>query len=152
MPGTWESMTALLRSHMSRAILNACERRESLAGVRLPTKSVSRLLRTLTRPSQAIQLGCFNPSSGPTLSSVSSPWPCVNIGADIAIHVRATNLTKCQGGNILAERVGFEPTSRLLVNTLSKRAPSATRTPLRGFAPRAPGSHAPRPRRKFAAA
>ena len=37
----------------------------------------------------------------------------------------------------LAERVGFEPTSRLLVNTLSKRAPSATRTPLRGFAPRA---------------
>ena len=35
----------------------------------------------------------------------------------------------------LAERVGFEPTSRLLVNTLSKRAPSATRTPLRDFAP-----------------
>ena len=31
----------------------------------------------------------------------------------------------------LAERVGFEPTSRFLVNTLSKRAPSATRTPLR---------------------
>ncbi len=31
----------------------------------------------------------------------------------------------------VAERVGFEPTSRLLVNTLSKRAPSATRTPLR---------------------
>ena len=39
-------------------------------------------------------------------------------------------------GNRLAERVGFEPTSRLLVNTLSKRAPSATRTPLRGIAPR----------------
>lgn len=33
--------------------------------------------------------------------------------------------------------MGFEPTSRLLVNTLSKRAPSATRTPLPGFAPRA---------------
>src|SRR5208282_3284330 len=32
----------------------------------------------------------------------------------------------------MAERVGFEPTSRFLVNTLSKRAPSATRTPLRG--------------------
>ncbi len=31
----------------------------------------------------------------------------------------------------MAERVGFEPTSRFLVNTLSKRAPSATRTPLR---------------------
>ncbi len=30
----------------------------------------------------------------------------------------------------LAERVGFEPTSRFLGNTLSKRAPSATRTPL----------------------
>ncbi len=31
----------------------------------------------------------------------------------------------------MAERVGFEPTSRFLANTLSKRAPSATRTPLR---------------------
>ncbi len=31
----------------------------------------------------------------------------------------------------VAERVGFEPTSRFLVNTLSKRAPSAARTPLR---------------------
>ncbi len=30
----------------------------------------------------------------------------------------------------MAERVGFEPTSRFLANTLSKRAPSATRTPL----------------------
>ncbi len=30
----------------------------------------------------------------------------------------------------MAERVGFEPTSRFLENTLSKRAPSATRTPL----------------------
>ena len=30
--------------------------------------------------------------------------------------------------------MGFEPTSRFLVNTLSKRAPSATRTPLRGRA------------------
>jgi hypothetical protein len=32
---------------------------------------------------------------------------------------------------VVAERVGFEPTLRFLVNTLSKRAPSATRTPLR---------------------
>ena len=31
----------------------------------------------------------------------------------------------------VAERVGFEPTSQLLGYTLSKRAPSATRTPLR---------------------
>ena len=31
----------------------------------------------------------------------------------------------------LAERVGFEPTSRFRENTLSKRAPSATRTSLR---------------------
>src|SRR3954467_5620321 len=31
----------------------------------------------------------------------------------------------------LAEGVGFEPTLRLPVNTLSKRAPSATRPPLR---------------------
>ena len=35
------------------------------------------------------------------------------------------------GPRRVAERVGFEPTSRFLVNTLSKRAPSATRTPLR---------------------
>ena len=34
--------------------------------------------------------------------------------------------------NRLAERVGFEPTLRFPPNTLSKRAPSATRTPLRG--------------------
>src|SRR2546425_932117 len=32
----------------------------------------------------------------------------------------------------LAERVGFEPTVRFPPHTLSKRAPSATRTPLRG--------------------
>src|SRR5271169_7259289 len=35
--------------------------------------------------------------------------------------------------NNLADRVGFEPTSPLLANTLSKRAPSATRTPLRAM-------------------
>ena len=32
----------------------------------------------------------------------------------------------------MAERVGFEPTVRFPPHTLSKRAPSATRTPLRG--------------------
>ena len=32
--------------------------------------------------------------------------------------------------NALAEGVGFEPTLRFPVNTLSKRAPSATRPPL----------------------
>src|SRR5271157_2617605 len=32
----------------------------------------------------------------------------------------------------VAERVGFEPTLEFPPNTLSKRAPSATRTPLRG--------------------
>ena len=31
---------------------------------------------------------------------------------------------------MLAERVGFEPTRRLPAYTLSKRAPSATRPPL----------------------
>ena len=35
--------------------------------------------------------------------------------------------------NSLAERVGFEPTLEFSPNTLSKRAPSATRTPLRGL-------------------
>jgi hypothetical protein len=34
-------------------------------------------------------------------------------------------------GYVLAERVGFEPTIRFPVYTLSKRAPSATRPPLR---------------------
>ena len=32
---------------------------------------------------------------------------------------------------MLAERVGFEPTLEFPLNTLSKRAPSATRPPLR---------------------
>ena len=32
---------------------------------------------------------------------------------------------------IMAEKAGFEPALRSLVNTLSKRAPSATRPPLR---------------------
>jgi hypothetical protein len=32
----------------------------------------------------------------------------------------------------MAERVGFEPTVLLPVHTLSKRAPLASRTPLRG--------------------
>jgi len=59
--------------YISRAILNGCDRRESFPGERLPTKSVSRLLGMLTRPSQPIQLGCFNPSSGLTETSVSSP-------------------------------------------------------------------------------
>src|SRR6185312_14742047 len=36
----------------------------------------------------------------------------------------------------LAEGVGFEPTLRFPVNTLSKRAPSATRPPLRNSLPR----------------
>jgi hypothetical protein len=34
----------------------------------------------------------------------------------------------------LAERVGFEPTLEFPLNTLSKRAPSATRPSLRAFA------------------
>src|SRR6266852_9852419 len=37
---------------------------------------------------------------------------------------------------IVAEGVGFEPTLRFPVNTLSKRAPSATRPPLRTALPR----------------
>jgi hypothetical protein len=37
--------------------------------------------------------------------------------------------------DLMAERVGFEPTGRLLGHTLSKRAPSATRTPLHGLVP-----------------
>ena len=42
-----------------------------------------------------------------------------------------SNLLSPQALRAMAERVGFEPTLRLLANTLSKRAPSATRTPLR---------------------
>src|SRR2546425_1201183 len=38
---------------------------------------------------------------------------------------------RAQAGSV-AERVGFEPTVRFPPHTLSKRAPSATRTPLRG--------------------
>src|SRR3954467_13082323 len=36
----------------------------------------------------------------------------------------------------LAERVGFEPTLEFPLNTLSKRAPSATRPSLRHFCPK----------------
>ena len=41
----------------------------------------------------------------------------------------------------MAERVGFEPTSRFRENTLSKRAPSATRTPLRDLVITNPGGY-----------
>jgi hypothetical protein len=40
---------------------------------------------------------------------------------------------KVQQNKELAERVGFEPTLEFPLNTLSKRAPSATRPSLRGF-------------------
>src|SRR5438552_12148235 len=49
----------------------------------------------------------------------------------------------CLLGGALAERVGFEPTIRFPVYTLSKRAPSATRPSLRrqrGSARRQPAS------------
>jgi hypothetical protein len=36
------------------------------------------------------------------------------------------------GAEVVAERVGFEPTLEFPLNTLSKRAPSATRPSLRG--------------------
>jgi hypothetical protein len=39
------------------------------------------------------------------------------------------------GNGVVAEGVGFEPTLRFPVNTLSKRAPSATRPPLRTALP-----------------
>jgi hypothetical protein len=69
---------------MSSAILNACERTESLADERVPTKSVSCDLRTLARSSQKIQLGCFSPSWGPTATCVPSSRPCVEMGAQTA--------------------------------------------------------------------
>jgi hypothetical protein len=52
------------------------------------------------------------------------------------------------GGKKVAEREGFEPSIRFPVYTLSKRAPSATRTPLRGGALelRASSAFARRPR------
>src|SRR5262249_48598491 len=40
----------------------------------------------------------------------------------------------------LAERVGFEPTLRLPVNTLSKRAPSTARPPLRRIREKSAGT------------
>ena len=39
--------------------------------------------------------------------------------------------SKCEITKVMAERVGFEPTLPFRVNTLSKRAPSATRPSLR---------------------
>ena|GEM_PF-1646866 len=47
-------------------------------------------------------------------------------------EIKLIQLLRVVGATGLAERVGFEPTSPFLANTLSKRAPSATRTPLRG--------------------
>src|SRR5579862_5486057 len=41
--------------------------------------------------------------------------------------------SNCFSFNNLAERVGFEPTLEFPLNTLSKRAPSATRPSLRVF-------------------
>jgi hypothetical protein len=33
-----------------------------------------------------IQLGCFNPSSGPTATCVERSWPLENIGAQIKVE------------------------------------------------------------------
>src|SRR5262249_9933068 len=50
---------------------------------------------------------------------------CINRLVDTGERTRTT------ANHGLAEGVGFEPTLRFPVNTLSKRAPSATRPPLR---------------------
>jgi hypothetical protein len=42
-------------------------------------------------------------------------------------------ITSVYAGENMAERVGFEPTLEFPLNTLSKRAPSATRPSLRGI-------------------
>ena len=45
-------------------------------------------------------------------------------------HKFASERQRVYTTGVLAEGVGFEPTLRFPVNTLSKRAPSATRPPL----------------------
>jgi hypothetical protein len=64
-------------------------------------------------------------------SSSFSGWTCVQM-VWMAVWVAAKSLIP-KG---LAERVGFEPTLELPLNTLSKRAPSATRPSLRHFCPK----------------
>src|SRR5687768_405799 len=49
----------------------------------------------------------------------------------IGVSLISNDLLRKNAKSKLAERVGFEPTVRFPVHTLSKRAPSTTRTSLR---------------------
>ena len=70
-------------------------------------------------------------TSPSTRRSVTSPAPFEVSAASagyFALRLRSGHFACGE----VAERVGFEPTLRFLANTLSKRAPSATRPPLQG--------------------
>src|ERR1700747_1017055 len=61
-----------------------------------------------------------------TLTSRFTGDPFLILGISLGITT-----SKCQITKVMAERVGFEPTLEFPLNTLSKRAPSATRPSLR---------------------
>ena len=60
-------------------------------------------------------------------------WDSCQVAASLraARCLKITRSARTERSEGLAERVGFEPTVRFPVHTLSKRAPSTTRTSLR---------------------
>ena len=65
--------------------------------------------------------------------SLSAPWlrSFVSLDRSNAYSAQAAARSLCAKAEIMAERVGFEPTLGFPLNTLSKRAPSTTRPSLR---------------------
>ena len=75
--------------------------------------------------------------SGPPAASACAPGACVEprgFSPSLCCYCKSIAKSQLCVSNELAEREGFEPSIRLLtVYTLSRRAPSATRTPLRAW-------------------
>ena len=82
-------------------------------------------------PSSATRTTSREPSSTEAVPSYPLRFVFVHRGYVLTRRQRIFGNHQCLCGEELAERVGFEPTLPFRVNTLSKRAPSATRPSLR---------------------
>src|ERR1700674_2343272 len=76
--------------------------------------------------SAVLQLVKTHPHLGKTPTSPGAPGFAPSVGANLGISALSSGLCRK-----MAEREGFEPPLPFRVNTLSKRAPSATRPSLR---------------------
>src|SRR4029077_9350860 len=77
-----------IQAQRSKAIFSARFSSSSFDRDSEPRYWVSSDFRKLTTLSQAIQLGFFSPSSGPTATCVDSPSPLVNTGAQMTVENR----------------------------------------------------------------